>query len=365
MESEKLESEKLENEKLENVRLENEKPESAKMDRDISDSDRSERKHSDRKHSDKKHSDKKRSDRKKLLFVFNPRSGTGQIRPKLLQIIDLFTKEGYDVTAYPTQCPEDAYHKVRSDGRSYDHIVCSGGDGTLDETVSGMIKADIDTTLGYIPTGSTNDFANSLKIPKDMMKAARVAVSGEPFVCDVGDMDGKTFVYVAAFGMFTDVSYQTDQGLKNVLGHAAYILEGAKRLGQIESYHVKVYANGEVYEDNWIYGMVSNSKSVGGMSTLDGENVELDDGEFEVLLIRMPKNAMELNETLGCLLRKEADFKHVYSFKSSEVTFEFDDPTAWTTDGEYGGSYQSVHIKNQQRRIPIMVKNSGKNLQTK
>ncbi len=293
---------------------------------------------------------------KKLLFVFNPFSGKGQIRAKLLSIIDIFTKAGYDVTTYPTQCKEDAYHKVKECGGEYDHIVCSGGDGTLDETVSGIIESGLDVNLGYIPAGSTNDFANSLKIPKDMIKAASIAVNGHPFVCDVGEINGTTFVYVAAFGIFTDVSYQTDQGLKNVLGHAAYILEGAKRLGQVESYHVKVEANGEAYEDDWIYGMVSNSKSIGGMSNLSGKNVQLDDGVFEVVLIKMPRNPLELNDTLGCLIRQEVDFKHVYSFKTAEVTFEFEEPTPWTRDGEYGGSYQSVHIKNRHRKVPFMVK---------
>ncbi|MGN0169161.1 MAG: diacylglycerol/lipid kinase family protein [Lachnospiraceae bacterium] len=300
--------------------------------------------------------------KKKLLFVFNPHSGKEQIKTKLLKIIDTFTKAGYDVTAYPTQCQADAYEKILADGEGYDHIVCSGGDGTLDETVSGMIKKDLHVALGYIPAGSTNDFASSLRIPKDMYRAAEIAVNGEPFFCDVGEIDGKTFVYVAAFGIFTDVSYQTDQGLKNILGHAAYILEGAKRLGQIESYHVRVEANGEVYEDEWIYGMVSNSKSVGGMTALSGKDVELDDGVFEVMLIRMPKNPIELNETLACLVTQQADFKHVYSFKASEAEFHFEKPAPWTTDGEYGGQYQDVHIKNHPRKIPIMIKNEKKDI---
>ncbi|SFQ49118.1 lipid kinase, YegS/Rv2252/BmrU family [Lachnospiraceae bacterium XBB1006] len=292
---------------------------------------------------------------KKLLFVFNPHSGKAQIRPNLLAIIDIFTKAGYDVTAYPTQSQADAYRKICEDGAGYDHIVCSGGDGTLDEVVSAIMDAGIQVNLGYIPAGSTNDFANSLEIPKDMVKAAEIAVNGQPFLCDVGRMGEATFVYVAAFGLFTDVSYQTDQGLKNMLGHAAYILEGAKRLGQIESFRVKVEANGESYEDEWIYGMVSNSKSIGGFSALSGKDVELDDGVFEVMLIKMPKNPIELNETLGCLLKQEFDFKHLYAFKADEVTFTFEEPTCWTRDGEFGGSYTSVKITNCHKKVPFMV----------
>jgi len=293
---------------------------------------------------------------KKLLFVFNPLSGTGQIKPKLLEIIDTFVKAGYDVVAYPTQKQKDAYEKIVKDGRCYDAIVCAGGDGTLDETVSGMMTAGLHTPLGYIPTGSTNDFANSLQIPKNIIKAAQIAVSGKPFLCDVGQMNDETFVYVAAFGVFTNVSYQTSQGLKNILGHAAYILEGAKQITNIPSYHVIVEANGRRYEENLIYGMVSNSKSVGGMKNLTGKTVELDDGLFEVTLIRKPKNPIELNAILSCMAAKEADSDHVYSIKADQVTFQFEDAIPWTVDGEYGGEYKNVTINNINQRIPIRIK---------
>lgn len=288
--------------------------------------------------------------------MFNPHSGKEQIKPKLLQIIDNFTKAGYDVTAYPTQAREDGYHKVIEDGRNYDHIVCSGGDGTLDETVSGILKANLDTNLGYIPAGSTNDFAHSLGIPKDMVKAADIAVNGEPELFDIGDLNGETFVYVAAFGVFTDVSYQTDQGLKNMLGHAAYILEGAKRLNQVKTYKVKVTIDDEVYDGDWIFGMVSNSKYVGGMKVLNGRHTKLDDGVFEITLIKAPKNPIAWNETLGCLILGEADGKNVIAARSSKVTFEFEDTVPWTVDGEYGGEYKEVTIKNLARKISLMVK---------
>ncbi|MBR0435131.1 MAG: diacylglycerol kinase family lipid kinase [Lachnospiraceae bacterium] len=294
--------------------------------------------------------------RKKCLFVFNPHSGKEQIKPKLLQIIDIFTKAGYDVTAYPTQAREDGYHKVIADGKYYDHIVCSGGDGTLDETVSGILKGKIDTNLGYIPAGSTNDFAHSLGIPKDMIKAADIAVNGEPALYDIGDLNGTTFVYVAAFGIFTDVSYQTDQGLKNMLGHAAYILEGAKRLNQVKTYNVKVTADDATYEGNWIYGMVSNSRYVGGMKILNGKETELDDGLFELTLVKAPKNPIEWNETLGCLILGEADGKNVITTRSSKISFEFENTAPWTVDGEYGGEYKEVTIKNLRRKVAIMVK---------
>ena len=174
--------------------------------------------------------------KKKLLFVFNPRSGKAQIKNQLLDIVDTMVKADYEVTIYPTQCAGDAKEKVEAYAENYDLVVCSGGDGTLDEVVTGMMHRKTKVPLGYIPAGSTNDFASSLGIPKDMEKAAEAAVTGKPFPCDVGLFNGDYFVYVAAFGLFTEVSYKTSQEWKNVLGHAAYILEGAKCLHDIPSF---------------------------------------------------------------------------------------------------------------------------------
>ena len=227
---------------------------------------------------------------KKLLFLFNPHAGKAQIKNKLLQIVDIMVKGGYDVTIYPTQAREDAFRMVYDRAAEFDRIVCSGGDGTLDEAVSGMILSGNKIPLGYIPAGSTNDFANSLKIPKDMVKAAEIAISGEPFACDVGMFNEEPFVYVAAFGIFTAVSYKTSQEWKNILGHAAYILEGVKSLTEITSYRLRVECEDAVIEDEFIYGMISNSNSVGGFKNMTGKNVLLDDGKFEVTLIRKPKN---------------------------------------------------------------------------
>ena len=204
---------------------------------------------------------------KKLLFVFNPKSGKGLIKNHLLTIVDTFVKQGYEVTIHPTQHAGDAKEMMAVSG-SYDLVVCSGGDGTIDETVTGIMRYNTGTPIGYIPAGSTNDFAASLGIPKNMPRAAEIAVSGVQLACDVGEFNKDYFIYIAAFGIFTDVSYQTNQNLKNVLGHVAYVLEGAKRIVDVPAYHLKVELNGETIEDDFIYGMVTNSISVGGMKNL-------------------------------------------------------------------------------------------------
>lgn len=297
--------------------------------------------------------------KKKLLFIFNPCSGKGQIKNKLMEVIDIMVKAGYEVTVHSTQDREDAMQKVKSEAKNYDLVICSGGDGTLDEAVTGMMQSEKKVPLGYIPAGSTNDFANSLKIPKDIVKAAHVAVEGRKFPVDVGYFNGDSFIYIAAFGLFTDVSYQTSQELKNVLGHAAYILEGAKRLHNITSYKMRVEYDGNIIEDEFAYGMITNSVSVGGFKKLTGKNVLLDDGLFEVTLIRMPKNPVEWNEILGCLANLKDDSELIYIFKTDCVKFLPEDVIPWTLDGEFGGEHKNVIVKNVHQALEIMVKNKA------
>lgn len=292
--------------------------------------------------------------KKKLLFVFNPKSGKGLIKDHLVNIVDIMTKAGYMITIYPTQSQGDAIRKVRKKAKKYDLVVCCGGDGTLDEVVTGMEQSEVNVPIGYIPAGSTNDFANSLGIPKDMEKAAETAVLGNPFPCDVGSFNNDTFVYVAAFGLFTEVSYQTSQQMKNILGHAAYILEGAKHIMDITSYRMQVMHDDEEIEDEFIYGMVTNSLSVGGFKGISGPDVLLDDGLFEVTLIKMPKNPIELNKILGGLTNRENDNELIYSFKTNELHITSDEEVPWTLDGEFGGAHSDLTIKNLNKQITIM-----------
>lgn len=242
---------------------------------------------------------------KKLLFVYNPHSGKGLIKNKLCDILDIFAKAGYEMTVCPTQHAMDGYDKVcEADGR-YDLIVCSGGDGTLNEVISAVMTHRMaKPKIGYIPAGSTNDFAKSLGIPKDMVKAAKLISNDNSFLCDIGVMNERFFNYVAAFGAFTDVSYKTPQSMKNVLGHQAYIVESLKSLSKIKAYNMKVTCNDITITGNYIYGMVANSKSVGGMKGITGKNILLDDGLFEVILVREAKNPLELQQIVAGLFQK-------------------------------------------------------------
>ena len=292
---------------------------------------------------------------KKLLFVVNGHSGKGQIKNKLLDIIDIMIKEGYHVQVHTTQEREDATKVVREQAKYYDLVVCSGGDGTLDEAVTGMMQSEVRTPLGYIPAGSTNDFANSLEIPKDMIQAAKTAVLGVPFSCDVGEFNGDYFIYVAAFGIFTEVSYATSQELKNALGHVAYILEGAKRLHTIKSYHMRVEYDGNEIEGDFLLGMITNSTSVGGFKNMTGKDVKLDDGMFEVTLIHKPKNIIELNTIIASLTNLKDETDLIDSFRADSVKFYSEEEIPWTLDGEFGGDHKEVQIKDHCKAVDIMI----------
>lgn len=297
---------------------------------------------------------------KKLLFVYNPRAGKEMLKPRLSDVLDIFVKAGYEVTVHPTQAYRDAYYQIKEyEVGKYDLIACSGGDGTIDEVATGMMKRremgkDV-VPVGYIPAGTTNDFAKSLHIPRKPLAAADNAVKGVPFPCDIGKFNDSVFVYIAAFGIFTDVSYETDQAVKNVLGHMAYILEGAKRIFNIPSYKIKVEHDGEVIEDEFIFGMVTNSRSVGGFSNMVGKNIVFDDGLFEVTLIKTPKNPIALQEIIAALLIEQVDTKHMYTFKTRKITFDSVEEIPWTLDGEFGGEQDYVEIENVQKAMEIMV----------
>lgn len=293
---------------------------------------------------------------RKMLFIYNPKAGKAKIKSNLLDIIDIFTKAGYEVTAYPTQARGDGQSAVRERKAGYyDIVVCSGGDGTLDEVVSGMMQCESKTVIGYVPAGSTNDFANSLKIPKNMLGAAQVIVEGNTFGCDIGIFNDDFFVYIAAFGVFTDVSYETRQDIKNVLGHMAYILEGARRLSAVRAYKMRVESEELTVEGEFLFGMITNSVSVGGFRRITGKYVQLDDGEFEVTLIKKPSNAMELNLIMAALINRSINTDCMYCFRTSSLRFTSEDEIAWTLDGEFGGKHTTVDIRNEKQALNIRV----------
>ncbi len=295
---------------------------------------------------------------KKMLFVYNPLSGKGLIRSSLSVIIEKFTVAGYQVTIHPTQSVLDAAGTVQDHAPEYDLIVCSGGDGTLDEVVTGWMHSHCTCPIGYIPAGSTNDFGASLGLPKQMEDAADIITEGQVFYCDLGRFNEDYFVYVAAFGLFTDVSYQTPQDLKNALGHAAYLLEGMKRMGSWKSHYLKVVSDEFSDEGEFVFGMITNSNSIGGFKGIAGQNVELNDGLFEVMLVRTPQNLADWQDIITAVLTHDTRSKRAVMFRTRKMRIESQEPVSWTRDGENGGSHYVVELENLRESLPVLVPQS-------
>lgn len=286
-----------------------------------------------------------------MLFIYNPHAGKSAIRNKLSDIVEIFVSAGYEVTIYSTKEKKDATNIVTKRGNDFDYVVCSGGDGTLNEVTDGLMLLKDRPPCGYIPAGTTNDFATSLRISKNMTKAAQIAVTGELFPYDIGSLNEEYFTYIAGFGAFTEISYETPQATKNVLGKVAYFLEGVMRLPNLKSYKMVVEYDGVTIEDEFIYGMITNSNSIGGFKGLNGRNVRLNDGLFEVALIKMPKNVIELQTIINALLTRELNNQYMYSFLTSHIHFHCEEHVQWTLDGEYGGSIKDALIVNHKQAI--------------
>ena len=291
---------------------------------------------------------------KKMLFIYNPRAGRGLIREQLSDIVEEFTSNDMEVVVHPTRKARDATMTVAMRGKNFDLIVCSGGDGTLDEVVTGMMAGELSVPIGYIPAGSTNDYAMSVGITNEFMDAARDICRGHVREMDVGRLNEGYFIYVAAFGAFTDVSYRTSQESKNLLGHLAYLLEGMKALPSLKGWKMTFRSKEMSGEGEFLYGMITNSNSVGGFKGITGKNVDLNDGLFEVTLITVTDNLLELPAIAGALLNGDRN-PHIITFKTSHLEFEAEELVPWTTDGEYGGTYRTIVVENIQGALPLIV----------
>ena len=275
----------------------------------------------------------------------------------LPEILSEFNRADYDVHTYVTAQQGDGVQAVEKMAPGMDLVVCCGGDGTFNETVTGLMHSGLEIPIGYIPAGSTNDFAASLGLPTDPVEAARQIVKGMPSAYDAGRFADRYFSYVASFGAFTKVSYSTPQNVKNLLGHVAYLLEGMQEISQIRKLHVKLTLDGEdVLEDDYLFGAVCNSTSVGGIMTLDPNQVDLRDGKFEVLLIRAPKTLQEISECLLAVQKGQYNSAMMTFRTASQILVEADPEMPWTLDGEKEEGHEKVEIRNLHRAIQIIQK---------
>lgn len=297
---------------------------------------------------------------KKLLFIVNPRAGRSKSHAPLFDAAAVYSEAGYLITIRLTRRRGDATRLVERYGADYDLIVCHGGDGTLNETVNGLMRipAESRPRVSYLPGGSTNDFAASLSISPEPALAAQSAMRLRPRALDVGRFNDRHFVYVASFGAFTKASYSVPQDVKNVFGHFAYILEGVRDLDTLRPYRVKLTGDGEVFDDSdgYLFGAVSNSTSIAGLMKLSPEDVSFDDGVFELLLVRVPKTPAQLQSLTRALMYQDYGdsqgliFRHV-----RHVTAETEENLSWTLDGEFAPGAPKIDISIEDGGIELLL----------
>ncbi len=293
---------------------------------------------------------------KKMLLVVNPTAGMRKAARLLPEITAIFNRADYDVHTYITAAQSDAECVVCARAAEMDLVVCCGGDGTFNETVSGLLRSGADVPLGYIPAGTTNDFASSLRLPLDPLKAAREIIDGAPQPYDVGMLGSRYFAYVASFGAFTKASYTTPQSVKNALGHTAYVLEGIQELSQIRNVAVRMELDGEEIAGNYLFGAICNSTSVGGILTLDPKQVDMADGQFEVLLVRAPKDFNEIRECIQALSTQKYNCGMITFRSARHVTVHASPDMPWTLDGEWEAGHSTVEVTNLHHAIRLIKK---------
>lgn len=293
---------------------------------------------------------------KKMLFILNPISGQKRAAKHLADIVSLYNRAGYEVTVYVTGEQGDATRMAEEKCNEVDLIVCCGGDGTYNETITGLQRAGSKVPVGYIPAGSTNDLATSLALSGNVMQAARDVLEGEPVAYDIGKFQDRYFSYVASFGAFTAVSYNTPQYIKNALGHTAYLLGSIQELSQIRKEHIRMVLDEErIVEDDFLFGAICNATSVGGVLTLDPNQVDMSDGLLEVLLVRAPKNLTELTECIQAVQSQNYGNCAMITFLSARKMEVFTNPDmVWTLDGEREDGHAHIHVENQHLAVNLM-----------
>ena len=319
---------------------------------------------------------------KKMLLVFNPKAGRGDFVRNLYKVVELYTRAGYEIVVYPTGGSGDAHEFILERGAAFDLVVCSGGDGMINEAVNACMRIQNPPPLAYIPSGTVNDFAATLKFPRDILKSARFVVTGQPRMIDAGVLSSpvevpgekyfskeKYFSYVAAFGLFTNIPYTTDQKAKNILGRTAYFLEGIKYLANVPSVKCVIKVDEEAsganpgnntIEGNFMLGIIANATSIGGFRFNVEESAAIDDGFFEVIFIHSPKNIIELQEIVAALLGNQTDPQLVIKRRARKIEFSSAEPCDWTLDGEFGGRHENLTITNLHKKLNIVLPKQSK-----
>ncbi|MBR4726800.1 MAG: diacylglycerol kinase family lipid kinase [Clostridia bacterium] len=294
----------------------------------------------------------------KILLIVNPCAGKNKSRASIVDIVERFSSENYEFTVKTTAGRGDATELVKNCIADNDMVVCCGGDGTLNETINGIMQLSRRVPIGYIPTGSTNDLANTIGIPTEVNQAVELILNGHTNTYDIGLFNNRFFSYVASFGPATKMSYTTPQKLKNLLGHSAYMVNTfvfhlISTLKEVKPVHIRFEYDGGVIDDIFYFAAISNSTSVAGIFKYDANDIKLNDGLFEVILVRNVRSVADTFHMFGKILRRAYDGESLLYFKTSSVRMTFDEPQDWTLDGEYGGAHKEVRLQVLPRALDI------------
>lgn len=293
---------------------------------------------------------------KRLLLIANPCSGKAKMKTQLMSVVEIFSAADYEVTVYPTKCRGDGTHRASKIARDeYDLVVACGGDGTLNEVITGIMESNVKVPIGYIPSGTLNEWSSGLGIARNIVDAAKDIVNGKETLLDIGKFGDKYFSYTASFGAFTSASYSAAQDVKNVLGQAAYFFEGIKSIGNIKPIHLKFKTEDREIEGDFLFGAISNSMSVGGIVKFDESVVKLNDGYFEVLLIKNPDNVLKLQPLIDGILRHELDRDGMEFFHAKEITVTQGEDVSWTLDGEFCQGEEEIKITNINNAVKFIL----------
>ena len=293
---------------------------------------------------------------KKLLLIVNPCSGKARMKTELLKVVRIFSDAGFSVTVYPTKERLDATRLIGTlTPGEFDRIVVCGGDGTLNEVITGLMQTNLRCTLGYVPAGTLNEWSAGLHISRNIAQAAKDIVSGEAIKLDIGQFDDGYFSYTASFGAFTSASYSAPQDMKNLLGQAAYFVEGIKSLGNIKPVRLRIVTEDRTVEGKYLFGAISNSLSVGGIVKYNEAKVKLNDGKFEILLVKDPGNLLKFQPIIDGILKQDFDREDLEFFTAESLEITGGEGMAWTLDGEYKKGGEKVVIRNIHDAIELIV----------
>ncbi len=288
----------------------------------------------------------------KLLMLINARSGMKNSKANLLSVIDIFCRNGYDVSVYVTQKHNDAYEYLMKNRIRYDIVCVFGGDGTMNEVSNALMAKEYKPLLGYFPSGTMNDFGSNFDLGSDMTVIAERICEGNVREFDVGKFNDRYFNYVAAFGAMCDVPFTTKRDAKELLGNIAYILEGISKLPEVKSHKISYTIANRTYKKDVLFGLIYSGNRVAGMELEDKKRSAIDDGYFNVLIVEYVPTIFNAPDLLSTILQQD---RFIHRYRTKKILLEFDDDLIFTLDGEEAKVKNKAEITITNKALRILA----------